>query len=125
MNKDRDRQPEPHTIEQVASIAKDNTLRDGYHVPMVLADGSINQAAIQIAEPGKTSEERQYQMFQAGFLLSQENSIGLLQQVFFVSEGWMSAGTTEQAPITPPSQDPNRKEILLVASLNVLTGQNE
>ena len=125
MNKDRDPQPNSLTIEQVAAIAKENLLRDGYHVPMVLVDGSKIDVAVQITEFGDTFEERRRQMFHAGFALAQENVVGVLQQIFFVSEGWMSVGTAEKQPFYPPSQDPNRKEVLLIANLNVLTNQNE
>ncbi len=125
MNHDREPQRGPLTIEQVAAIAKETILRDGYHIPMMLVDGSKNHVAIQITEVGDTFEERQRQMFQAGFALAQENVIGSLEQVFFVTEAWMSAGTQDKEPVYPPSQDPNRKEILFISCLNVLTRENE
>jgi hypothetical protein len=121
MNKDHEPRPGPLTIEEVAEIAKETVLRDGYHIPTVLVSGSQQDVAIQIAEFADTSEERQRQMFYAGFTLAQEHVVGVPQQVFFISEGWASVGTANQPPMTPPSQDPNRKEVLVIAHSNILT----
>jgi hypothetical protein len=70
-------------------------------------------------------QERQRQMFQAGFALAQENALDVLRQVFHISEGWLSVGQPGKKPHYPPSQDPNRKEVLLVSRLNVGAAQNE
>lgn len=125
MNKDREPQSEPRTIEQVAQIARENMLRDGYHVPMVLAEGSRQEVVMQIAEIGKTFAERERQMVQAGFALAQTGVVGILHQVFYVGEGWMSVGERGQEPHYPPSQDPTRKEVLLIMSFNAQTGQSD
>jgi hypothetical protein len=121
MNKDREPQAGSLTVEKVAEIAKETLLRDGYHVPTVLVSGSQQDVAIQITELADTSDERQRQMFHAGFILAQEHVVGVPQQIFFISEGWMSVGTQDSLPMTPPSQDPNRKEVLLIAHTNILT----
>ncbi len=125
VNQDRETQPTPLTLEQVASLAKEIILRDGYHIPTVIAEGPKRVVAIQFSEVGKTSEERQSQMFQAGFALAQTHTISDLQQVFHVSEGWMSTGKLGELPRTPPSQDPNRKEVLLVMHFNVATERTD
>jgi hypothetical protein len=121
MNKDREPRPGPLTIEKVAEIAKETVLRDGYHIPTVLVSGSQQDVAIQITEIADTSEERQRQMYYAGLTLAQEHVVGVPQQIFLISEGWASVGTEDNPPMTPPSQDPNRKEVLLIAHSNVLT----
>ncbi len=125
MNHEEEPQPGPLTLEEVASLAKEMVLHDGYHVPTVIAEGNKGAVAMQITELGSTAEERQRQMFQAGFALAQTQAVGVLRQVFQVSEGWMSGGQPGERPHYPPSQDPNRKEILLVASLTVPSARNE
>ena len=44
--------------------------------------------------------------------------MGELQQVIFISEGWMSTGEGPP-PESRPSQDPARKEVLLVSNLTI------
>ena len=125
MTPEQEPQPVPRTIEQVASTATEILLRDGYHVPMVIADGDRDTAIIQIVDLGRTFQERQRQMFQIGFALAQTGAVGVLQQAFHVSEAWLSVSKSGQEPHYPPSQDPNRKEALVVFGLNVQTVQTE
>ncbi|MHB8749533.1 MAG: hypothetical protein ACYDBJ_10140, partial [Aggregatilineales bacterium] len=107
------------TIEQVASIATENVLRDGGHRPTLIAEGSRNDAKVEFDALGKTFEERQKQMIKAGFLLARNPQFGLLRQAFFISEGWMSMSPLDKPPTTPPAQDPNRKEVLIISGLTV------
>src|SRR5579863_6504227 len=109
------------TIEQVASITTENVLRDGGHRPTLMADGSLNQAVIEFRAFGQTSEERQQQMIKAGFHLAHNPQFGLLQQAFFISEGWMTISPLDKPPALSPAQDPNRKEVLIISGL---TGEN-
>jgi hypothetical protein len=45
--------------------------------------------------------------------------VGILQQAFFISEGWLSVTEKGQPATIPPSQDPKHKEVLIVSELNV------
>jgi hypothetical protein len=53
-------------------------------------------------------------LFETGLVMAVAGNVGELQQVFFVSEGWLSLGRDDQAPVLPPSADPDRKEVLTV-----------
>ncbi len=52
MNHEEEPQPGPLTIEEVASLAKETVLRDGYHVPTVIVEGDTGAMAMQITELG-------------------------------------------------------------------------
>jgi hypothetical protein len=100
-------------------MAKEVTLRDGQHLPTVIADGSAQTAIVQLAELPNTHEGRAQQMYMTGFLLADSRQIGKLKQVFFISEAWMSTPREGELPTVPPSQDPNRKEILVISAMRV------
>ncbi|MDH3943344.1 MAG: hypothetical protein OEV06_04530 [Anaerolineae bacterium] len=63
-----------------------------------------------------TPEGRQLLLWRMGFELSSDGHIGELEEIFYISEAWMSTGEQDDPPANPPSTDPKRKEILLIAS---------
>jgi hypothetical protein len=123
MSHERKNQPEPVTLEQVLDQAREVILRDGGHAPTVIADGSHAAVSLALPELGDTHDERRFQMFAAGFMLGHSRRLGALRQAFFVSEGWMSVAEGEIPPRVPPSEDPNRKEVLFVSSLKLADGK--
>lgn len=107
------------TLEDVVRSAQEMLLRQDNHPPTGLAEGSLQAVVFQFGEFGKTVMERARLMFEAGLGLAQSQQIGELRQVFFIMEGWMSGPGQGQRPILPPSQDPRRKEVLIISSFTV------
>lgn len=107
----------PLPFREVIRVAREVTLRDGYHRPTVIVDGSLNTIATQIDQLAPTHEGRAQQMFLLGAILAEQEEFGVLQQVFLITEAWMSVTTLENPVQARPSQDPNRKEILAVSRL--------
>src|SRR5262245_26421072 len=99
------------TLEAVAEMAEEVLLRDGMHVPTLIAEGEQNAVVLQIPDIADSHEERVSQMGLAGFAIAHGAQIGSLRQLFFVSEGWLSE-MPKDAPFSTPSQDPNRIEVL-------------
>ena len=62
-------------------------------------------------------------MFTTGAVLAQSGEVGVLNQVFFITEAWMNRADDTEQPAIRPSQDPQRKEILLISSMNVPQGK--
>ena len=112
------------TLDQVSRTAKETTLKAGYHVPTLMIEGDLRSIISQIQQLANTFEGRETQMFMHGFLLANVGDIGVLQQVFFISEGWMSVGSKETPPQMPPSRDPQRKEVLIIAHHHVQPVKN-
>jgi hypothetical protein len=119
MDKENGNRPTPLTLEQVINQAREIIVRDGEHVPTLIADGSRRSVVIPLPEIGDTHDERRVQMFAAGFVLGHSRGLGILRQVFFVSEGWLSLAEGKMPPRMPPSEDPNRREVLFVSSLKL------
>ncbi len=119
MSQEREQPSVPLTLAAVVSLAVETTLRDGGHPPTLIADGSQQSAGLQLTALGATHEARAGQVFMAGYRLAKSGRVGTLKQTFLISEAWMSVAASDKPPSTPPSQDPQRKEILSIACLNV------
>ncbi len=112
----------PHlTLADVVNIAQTTTLANGGHVPALIVEGSYQTVALALDTIGPTFMDRQEQMLFAGLALARSGEVGVLQQVFFISEGWMSIASEDRPIETLPSQDPRRKEILMVSRLALPT----
>ena len=114
MSKEQEPPPASLSFEHVTRLAREVLLRDGYHLPTVIVDGSQQPVIVQIPEMAPTHEERAAQMYVAGAILGRDRQAGRLRQAFFVTEGWMSVAREGSLPAVPPSQDPQRKEMLVV-----------
>jgi hypothetical protein len=66
-----------------------------------------------------THGERLELMRLFGQAAAMDGRIGRLEQVFFISEGWMSMASQDKAPEMRPSQDPARKEVLIISALEI------
>jgi hypothetical protein len=113
------------SLEEVAQFAKTVTLEDGYHRPTVIVEGALQVIATQLESIAPTHEGRAQQMFMLGAVLAERSELGVLQQVFFITEAWMSIATKDNPPRILPSQDPQRKEILAVSRMTFLPPQTE
>jgi hypothetical protein len=113
------------TFEEISEKAQKMTLEQGSHVPMLMVEGDKEVAVCQIAEVADTAEGRAGQMLMIGEMLAGSIDFGVLQQVLFVTEGWMSVVDNGQIPDIPPSQDPERLEVLTVSGLDMGTGKTQ
>jgi hypothetical protein len=117
-----ERQPKIR-FQEVAQKAQKMTLEQGRHVPMLMIEGDKEVAVCHIAEVADTAEGRAGQMLMIGEMLANSIPFGVLQQIFFITEGWMSVVDDGKIPDTPPSQDPQRLEVLTVSGLDMRTGE--
>jgi hypothetical protein len=122
---EREPKPSPFTLEEVTRIAQETLLRDGKHVPTIIADGSKQPVVTQVLDLADTHDGRMQQMFSVGFLLAESRQVGKLHQVFFITEAWMSTPHEGKLPEQPPSQDPQRKEVMMIASFYVRDRQQK
>jgi len=106
-------------FEQVALNAKELTLRDGHHVPILIVEGSMKYLINTFREMPDTHQARAQMMDLIGRTFATNGRIGRLRQVFFICEGWMSMGRKENLPKIRPSEDPDRLEVLIISGLQV------
>ncbi len=128
MMKERERpepQPTPVLLEHVTRMARETLLCDRYHGPTLIVDGSRQVLVVQLVELASHHAGRAEQMFIAGTAVARDGQAGRLRRVYFVCEGWMSVADGGALPEMPPSEDPRRKEVLVIAGLEVSTRQTE
>lgn len=114
-----ERNQTPITIEQIISNAKEIMLRDGKHMPVVILDADHKISAGQIPDMPPTHGERVELMRFLGQAAAKSGRVNQLQQVFMVSEGWMSEASEDKPANLRPSQDPARKEVLIISAIHL------
>lgn len=107
------------TLEEVTRLAKETAIQSGGHTPTIIAEGASGSAIGQLKNLPGTHQDRARSFYTAGHALAQSGEVGVLKQVFLISEAWISIAAGDKALEMPPSQDPDRKEVLVVYSLRV------
>ena len=114
-----EQQYEHITMEEIISIAKETILRDGQHLPTLIVEASKNLVVGRIPDLPPTHEEREELMRFLGQASAKSGRVDQLQQVFMISEGWMSEPSEDKPTDIRPSQDPNRKEVLIISAIQM------
>jgi len=109
-----ERSANQYTIEKVAEIAKQAALEHDGHIPTLIVEGNEGSTIGHLPDLPGTHEARCQMMYAAGSFLAVDGRIGLLNQVFFICEGWMSVRKEGEELKTLPSKDPDRIEVLIV-----------
>lgn len=117
MGSERDKQPKPLTFESVVELSREILLAEGGHIPTVIAEGDSQTMVTQIPALAETHEGRAQQMFMLGFILAESGAMKKLDQVYLICEAWMSTPVEGKLSEVLPSEDPNRKEILIISNL--------
>ena len=114
-------QPEPDhlSFEEVISLAIDIMFKDGNHVPTVFMETSNSIVVGRIPDMPPTHGERVELMHFLGQTSAESGKVDQLHQVFMVSEGWMSEPSENKPSDIRPSQDPDRKEVLIISGIHV------
>ena len=116
------------TIEAIAKEAAKILTRQGFHAPTILMQGTSKYGVIVLSGLPSDSAERIPFMYQTGEQAVREHSIGVLRQVFFVSESWMgskfSTDDSGKKRYVRPSLDPNRIEVLTITCFNPSTEES-
>ena len=119
MDKDRDKRLPALSFEQVTQLAREILLQQGSHLPTLIVEGQNQMVVAHLPPLEDTHEGRAQQMFSAGYVLGESGAFQTLKQIFFVCEAWMSFVTDGKIPNLPPSEDPSRKEVLIISNLKV------
>lgn len=112
----------PPSIDTIAELAQTKALKHGAHVPTLIMTGTEKSIVGQLNLPD-THEARAQVFFNAGFTFAQEKNFGVLRQVFFITEGWLSLLEEGELQMRP-SEDPKRLEVLLIAGLYLLQAKH-
>jgi len=115
--------PERHerraNFDEIIANAKELVFESGHHVPVVIMEGSKNLIVSSIQELPPTYCERMQLMRFMGQAAAKSGQVGSLEQVFMISEGWMSMARQDSPPKMRPAEDPNRKEVLIISGFDI------
>ena len=113
-----ERRPPNETLHQtIVRIAREVTLAQDGHAPALILSGGETVFHVAFDSLPATHQERLWWMAHTGADLGLRADLPALEEVYFVTEGWMSEATPESPPSMPPSQDPQRVEVLVVSRL--------
>jgi hypothetical protein len=107
------------SFEEVISNAVEIMLRNGEHVPTLIMEAGNNLVIGQIPDMPATHGERMELMRFLGQVAAKSGRVEQLQQVFMVSEGWMSVASKDKPAEIQPSRDPERKEVLIISAMQM------
>jgi hypothetical protein len=108
------------SFEEVISKAKEMMLRDGAHDPILIIDGGGNLAFMQIPDLPESPKEKSWLLQSLGQMAAKNGIAYQLNQVFMVTEGWLSMPNKNDGTEIRPSRDPNRKEVLIISGAQVI-----
>ncbi len=116
MRNEHDHEPTSLTLDEVTQNAKEMLLAKGKQPPTLLLEGEQRILAVLLEDLVDTHQGRMRQMFVVGFAVTQGGGVGKLKQAFFISEAWMNSAKPGDTRAVLPSQDPKRREVLLVSN---------
>lgn len=86
---------------------------------MLIIEGNKNTRMTGFGIFPDTHDGKIEMLRSTGRSAARSGEIGTLRQVFMISEGWMAMVKDGKLPGVRPSQDPNRKEALIISGLRV------
>lgn len=107
------------TMTEIAAIAKQTMLKDGYHAPTLIVEGSKEGGVLSLKHFPDDPEEKHLAMQTTGYNVGKKAELGELVRVFLISEAWVSIAVGGKLPGVRPSKDPKRHEVLIISSLAV------
>jgi len=113
------------SFEEVILKAKETMLRDRELLPTMIIEGSNDLIVGKIPDMPATHGERMELMYFLGEAAAKSGRVDQLQQVFLLSEGWMSMASENKQAELRPSQDPDRREVLIISSFQVRRRQKQ
>lgn len=117
--------PEWRSFEDVVAHSKEHLLQHGTHLPMVIVDGERQSMVVGINDLPDTAAMRIQHLFVVGYAVAQADEANQhLKQLFLITEGWLSIGKAGNLPHLPPSEDPDRHEVLLIMHLRLKERQS-
>jgi len=101
-------------FEEFIPLAAEILLRNKAVTPAVIIETGGQLAVGQISDMPATHEERVELMRILGEQTAKSGTVEQMEQVFMVAEGWMSENEGVR-----PSDDPKRKEVLIVSAIQI------
>lgn len=116
-------QPELITFEFVVAAAKEDLLIDGTQPPMLIIQGKTKAIWVDVGFPENTKSRHGAMYHIIGLTAAQTDVVGDVSEIFLVREALMSDVDAHERPLPKPSQDPKRREVLIISSVRFHDGK--
>lgn len=107
------------TFEEFIPLAAEILLRSGEVTPTVFMETNGELVVGKISDMPGTHTERVELMRFLGEETAKSGRVAQLEQVFMVTEGWMSEPSEGKPKELRPRDDPDRKEVLIVSAIQI------
>lgn len=106
------------------NMAKETILEQGQHIPVLVLVWKDDMAVALFDGLPETTQEKQVLLFKTARKLTKKRTGKEIQAIHFVTEAWTSfCKVDEPRKYNAPSEDPDRKEVILVQTLTILDKQ--
>ena len=103
------------TTDAVLDLAKRLLLDLDEVRPMLILQGELATTRIPLDGLPQEPREKTKALLALGYAAARESRLGQLQQLFFLSEAWMTTAPLGTPLKTMPIDDPKRREVLILA----------
>jgi hypothetical protein len=103
------------TTDAVLDLAKRLLLELDEVRPMLIILGEKGATRIPLDGLPQEPEQKTKALLALGYAVARESRLGELQQLFFLSEAWMTTAPLGTPLKTMPIDDPKRREVLILA----------
>jgi hypothetical protein len=109
-------------VDEIMAMAKEFVLKDGKHGPTLFVETDAQIVIAGLANLPPTPEERQDAFIAVGRKFRQDHPDEQLREILYIMLAWTSLQKVgDPAPRVRPSQDPQRKEMLVMTHA-IVTG---
>jgi hypothetical protein len=123
-------------INDLQKIAGETLEKQGGHIPQICLYGSTNKVIFMVfaGEMPSESTKRHESFRKLGYEMGRKHQtaeeVGSLDEIYFISEAWLSVKKKSEVDTNgfpkdgiSPSQDPERKEALIISGMKYKTGK--
>ncbi len=110
-------------ISAIVQHAKESLLVHGSHWPTLLVESDTASTIFILdgfGQPNGTTLDKQKYLFRVGVQFGADHKGSEVKQVCLITEAWASTVKHGEQPISAPSLDPNRREMLMIVVLDVM-----
>lgn len=100
-------------LEELKILAKEVVLKTGKHYPQLFAYTEKGMITSLFVDFPNTHEKKVELFLNTGVKLAEGKGAGKLEEVYFITEGWMATVDKKEIMVRP-SEHPKRKEVLIV-----------
>lgn len=110
---------QPTYLQSLLEIAEKTTIEHNGHMPQLCLVGDKGKIMALLPDLPQNSELKHKLLEFSGYKMSTDikarEQLGELQEIYFISEAWVSTLEKDEKMEVMPREDPKKKEVLMIA----------